>query len=199
VRIVLVQHAEKRSDGPDPGITERGRRQALAVLAVLDGPSNVTTSPLRRARETTAIISGAAVPAVDGNLRERMEWPGPSLQPLSEFLAQWRRTTDDRSYRPARGESSLDVGRRMRRALISIADAHPNGPAVVVTHGGATVDLLRDLLGDGELEARAPGLVANGVPGGGITELDWDGAVLAVRSIAVIDHLPPDDRTGHTR
>ena len=199
VRIVVVQHAEKRADGPDPGITDRGRRQALAVRALLDGSSTVTTSPMRRARETAAIVAGSAVPAVDTDLRERMEWRGPSYQPLTEFLTQWSQTTADRSFCPHQGESSLAVGLRMRNALISIANSQAGAPAVVVTHGGATVDLLRDLLSDHVLETRAPGLLQNGVPGAGITESDCDGDVLTVRSIAVIDHLSPADRTGHTR
>ncbi len=199
VRIVVVQHAEKRSDGPDPGITERGRRQALAVRALLGGPSTVTTSPMRRAMQTAAIIAAPAVPALDRDLRERMEWGGPNVQPLSDFLTQWQRATVDRSFRPTYGESSRAVGLRMRNALITIANAPTRGPAVVVTHGGATVDLLRDLLTDNDLETRAPGLITYGVPGAAITELDCDGDVLTVQLIAVIDHLGPEDRTGHTR
>jgi broad specificity phosphatase PhoE len=87
----------------------------------------------------------------------------------------------------------------MRKALTWIAGAQTRGPAVVVTHGGATIDLLRDLLSDRELESRAPGLIQHGVPGAAITELDCDGDALTVRSIAVIDHLDVGDRTGHNR
>ena len=42
---------------------------------------------------------------------------------------------------------------------------------MVVTHGGVTVDLLRNLIGDAEVNRRAPTLIAEGVPNCAMTRL----------------------------
>lgn len=83
----------------------------------------------------------------------------------------------------------------MREAL----DIHAvtNRVVVLASHGGATVDLLRDLLGDDELEARAPGIIVNGFPGAAITTLLQSAGEWIATSIGSTDHLPVDDRTGH--
>lgn len=70
---------------------------------------------------------------------------------------------------------------------------------VVASHGGSTTDLLRTLLGDGELERRAPGLIGNGVPGGAVTTLRCTGTRWCVDAIADLHHIPEEDRTGHVR
>ena len=75
----------------------------------------------------------------------------------------WSRCTTDRQYRPARGDSSL---------------------IVVVSHGGVTVDFLRSSVGDAVVEAVAPGVLADGMPGGCITEVLFEGPLLSVARIA---------------
>ena len=57
MRIVLVRHGEASAgwgDDLDPGLSERGRRQAEAVARALapDGPMAIVSSPLLRTRET---------------------------------------------------------------------------------------------------------------------------------------------------
>lgn len=52
------------------------------------------------------------------------------------------------------------------------------GPVAVVSHGGATIDLLRTLAADAALP---PGLLAEGVPACAITTLD-DMRVVAIAS-----------------
>jgi broad specificity phosphatase PhoE len=56
-RIYLVRHGEASDyDGPDPGLSERGRQQARLVAErfaeIVDVPIALVSSPLRRARET---------------------------------------------------------------------------------------------------------------------------------------------------
>ena len=54
VTFVIVQHGEKRAGSTDPGLTDRGRRQATACADLLAKRPVVAiyTSPLRRAVET---------------------------------------------------------------------------------------------------------------------------------------------------
>ena len=47
--------------------------------------------------------------------------------------------------------------------------AQPARPVAAVTHGGVTIELLRNLLGD---DALPPGLLATGIPPCAITTLD---------------------------
>jgi hypothetical protein len=56
------------------------------------------------------------------------------------------------------------------------------GPAAAITHGGITVDLLRNLLGD---DALPPGALEAGIPPCAITAIDDMSAVM----IASVSHL----------
>jgi phosphohistidine phosphatase SixA len=71
----LVRHGETTGGPGDPGLAETGRSQASAVAAQLATHSiaAVYASPLRRARETAAVIAagvGCDV-EIDERLRER--------------------------------------------------------------------------------------------------------------------------------
>lgn len=200
-RILVVQHGEKERLPGDPGLTALGRRQAEATAAWLQahGPvRHVVSSPLRRALETAAPIAACFAMAVstDQRLRERMNWEGGG-QSLAEFLAEWRRSTADRAYMPAGGESSLAAGARFLQALGALADKAPAnamtavGDIVVVSHGGITVEALRTLVGDDFLLTRQPLLLAEGVPSCAITTFvrvrdGWHAEVPSVRHLARI-------------
>jgi broad specificity phosphatase PhoE len=135
---------------------------------------------MRRARETAeriASVTGLAVQS-DARLRERMNWDG-SL-PLDAFLAAWARTTQDRDWVPADGESSRQAGARLQEFLAALPAAL--GPVAVVTHGGITVDLLRNLLSD---DALPPHLLARGIPPCAVTAVDNVNIVM----IASVSHL----------
>ena len=107
-----------------------------------------------------------------------MNWT--TEQPLPDFLAEWARTTADREYQPALGESSRQAGQR----LLNYLDELRNTPITIAaaTHGGVTVDLLRTLLG---VSAVSPALVQHGVPPGAVTTLDGTRVV----TIADTTHL----------
>ena len=180
--IYLVQHGDKERLPGDPGLTELGRRQAEAVANWLrvTGLQAVYSSPLRRARETAEPVGYAAGLAVqvDSRLRERLNWDG--TQSFDAFLAEWDRSTEDRDLVLGNGESSRSAGERLRLFLAGLAGG--SGRVAVVSHGGLTVDLLRNLLGDDGLPAR---LVDDGVPPCAITTLDD----LHVVGIAATGHL----------
>lgn len=178
----LVQHGEKEPLPGDPGLTGTGRQQATRTGRWLLGAGvrAVSTSPMRRARETAdciAAVTGLAVQP-DARLRERLNWDG-SL-PFDAILALWARTMRDRDWVPADGESSRQAGRRLAEFLAGLAAAP--GPVAAVTHGGITVDLLRNLLGD---DAMPPHLLTKGVPPCAITAVDD----LNVVTIASTSHL----------
>ena len=77
----------------------------------------------------------------------------------------------------------------MLEAIDGIADAHPEAMAVVVTHGGAMVDLLRTLFGDEAIVAARPSLLADGVPPCALTTLSRVGAAWRADRIACDRHL----------
>jgi broad specificity phosphatase PhoE len=198
---VIVQHGEKESHPGDPGLTVVGQRQAAAAARVLAelAPVAVYSSGLRRAFETAACIAAELGLDVtrDPALTERMNWTQDSGMSIEEFLTEWQRATGERTYRPRHGDSSADAGARFEQALLSYAEEHPVGAVVCVTHGGVTTDLLRNLLGDERLRSLAPDLIERGVPGGALTTVRREMDQWHVETVAVIDHIPERDRTGH--
>ena len=195
-RIVIVQHGDKVRDPGDPGLADLGRRQAVAAARGRvdhESPVALRTSPLRRAVETGAPIADAfgLVPATDDRLRERMNWDG--TQTFDAFLADWQRATADRSFRPTLGDSSSAAADRFLAALDDLVGSIADGAtAIVVGHGGVTVDTLRTVLGDDALTLAAPTLIDDGVPSAAITVLRHGTGGWAVEALPSTAHL--DDR-----
>lgn len=91
-RLTLVRHAEAAAgwgDDPDPGLSDRGRRQAeaMAESVARDGPLPVVVSPLRRARETAVPLARRwdVEPRVEPRVGEIRTPPG--LTDRSSWLA----------------------------------------------------------------------------------------------------------------
>jgi len=194
---MLVQHGEK-DRGDDPGLTPLGARQARACAPLLVARDVVAlySSPARRCLETVApIVDAIGLAAVIADdLIERMTWVPSSGMSLDEFLAEWERASADRDYVPSIGASSRAAGARMAAVMARLAREHATGTVVCVTHGGATVDLLRDVIGDRALERAAPGLIADGVPGGAVTTIGVTDSGLRVLEVARTGHLAPEPR-----
>ena len=148
MRLLLVRHGETdwnaagRIQGcTDTPLNTRGRAQALALAGRLRGerPQRLYTSPLRRARETAAIVGAelALEPETVEALREISfgEWEGCSWE---EIQRRWPREfawcEGDRLNRaPPGGES---YGQLMERALPAVEAIRraPGGTAVAVCH-----------------------------------------------------------------
>lgn len=198
-RVVVVQHGDKERLPGDPGLTDLGRHQARATarrLAEADPPVAIWSSPMRRARETATPIGDVfgVTPSTDPRLRERMNWDDARAESIEDFLAEWRRATADRAHVPRSGDSSAEAARRFLAALDDLAGAHPIGTAIVVAHGGVTTDMLRTLLGDEEVRARAPALIDDGVPACAVTTLRRTGDGWEVAAIATTDHLQDESQ-----
>jgi broad specificity phosphatase PhoE len=180
--VYLVQHGDRERLPGDPGLTATGRQQAVLTARWLPkaGLRALYSSPLRRARETADVIAAVIGLPVqpDSRLRERMNWDGSCS--AEDFRAEWARATRDRDFVPYGGDSSRQAGNRLHAFVAAL----PTGltPVGLVTHGGVTTDLLRNLLPDQELPA---GLLEDGILPCAITTLDD----LKVVSIAVTGHL----------
>jgi broad specificity phosphatase PhoE len=147
--IFLARHGEsdwnveKRFQGHrDRPLTERGREQAhaLADLVGAEKINAVYTSPLSRARETAEIVAarvGLKVVALP-ELREvdTGSWSGLSRADVEarfpEGFAHW--SSGGSAWE--NGESYDEMAERVIGALRKIAEDHPDGRVLVVSHGG---------------------------------------------------------------
>ncbi len=172
-RLLVVQHAEKQPHPGDPGLSGLGSEQALALSPYFEQlkVAAVWSSPLRRALETARPIAeriGSTV-VTDERLRERMNWSGE--QSLQEFQAEWTLANHDRDFEPRCGQSSCSAGQRLEEALHDIGRSHAGLTVVAVCHGGVTVDMARNLVGDQVVERVAPHAIDIGLPPCSITEI----------------------------
>jgi broad specificity phosphatase PhoE len=157
--ILLARHgetdwnAQRRVQGhSDTPLNDNGRAQALALAEALEGTEldAVYASDLARARDTAQVVAerkGLEVTALP-ELRERHfgTWEGLTDE---EIL---RRFPDARSGSWGDGETKDEMRERVLGALHRIADEHPGGRVLVVTHGGP----VRSLLVECGLDGRGP-------------------------------------------
>jgi broad specificity phosphatase PhoE len=191
--VIVVQHGEKERRPGDPGLTADGRQQASVTATWLKdnvAVRAVWSSPLRRAAETAQQIAAAVGLEVqlDGRLVERMNWEGPASQSIESFMSEWDQTTRQRGFIPSVGDSSYAAARRFEEFLDQRKDERD--VVVAVAHGGVTVDLLRTLIGDQDLEAARPGIIRLGVDSCAMTRLGYDGHGWVPQLIGWTGHLP---------
>jgi broad specificity phosphatase PhoE len=144
--LILVRHGETdwNAAGRLQGHTDRplsdyGRRQAQQLAAELEGErfDAIYASDLARARETAEIVAERlALPvALDPDLREK-DW------------GNWEGlTSTERFGIELVGESTAQHHERMLAALGRIAATHPDGRALVFTHGGSMRRVQTEALG----------------------------------------------------
>jgi ribonuclease H / adenosylcobalamin/alpha-ribazole phosphatase len=163
--LVLLRHGEtaltpeKRfsgSGGTDPGLSDAGRRQAVAAaeaLAARGTVQAVVSSPLRRCQETARTVAarlGLEVRTEDG-LRETDfgAWEGLTFGEVREKyradLDAWLASTD--AHPTGGGESFDEVARRVAVARDKTLARYPGKTVLVVTHVTPVKTLVRLALG----------------------------------------------------
>lgn len=157
MELVLIRHAEPvriasgEVEGPaNPGLTDRGQRQAerLAAWLAVDGLDALVTSPLRRARETTAPTAAALglEPIVDPGVSE-YDADSDEYIPIEELRA----AKDERWYAQVEGRwdgiDPLEFQRQVVPAFDALIARHPSKRVAVVAHGGVINVYLAHVLG----------------------------------------------------
>ncbi|MBM6400545.1 histidine phosphatase family protein [Phycicoccus sonneratiae] len=183
-RVVLARHGEAEYETgltTDDGgsLTATGRAQARALGDRLrdEHVARVWCSPLSRAVETAEIAAG--VLGVDVVVREGLREYGvgaiagtstDEASAIGPVFEAWL-GGDDTARIPG-GERVADVVARVRAVLEEVADAHRGETVLVVSHGGAVMATVPELVGAPRVTARE--LV---LPGGGhlVLEADEDG------------------------
>lgn len=159
--LLLVRHGrtewnelgrlQGREDIP---LDDVGTAQAVSAARVLAQQrwDAVVSSPLGRARGTAELIAAACglpAPSTEPDLVERHYGLAGGLFD-HEVTARWP------DWVLPGSESRLEVYDRVRPALDRLADAHPGGRVVVITHGGVIRSVVMGI--EGWPEARRPGV-----------------------------------------
>ncbi|MDH5533007.1 MAG: histidine phosphatase family protein [Candidatus Pacebacteria bacterium] len=150
--IYLIRHGQKEVHAGDPGLTKLGINQATQTGHYLkDHPiTQIIASPFKRTIETAQHIGKVLnlEYTLDEKLIERMNWEDKNIT-RNEFLREWIKATNDREYIPKYGDSSRATGQRIERLVDDLTkdDSH----IILVTHGGAIIDYLRNIFGDEKL------------------------------------------------
>jgi ribonuclease H / adenosylcobalamin/alpha-ribazole phosphatase len=200
-RLVLLRHGstaftvEKRfsGSGTDPGLAERGRREAeRAAPAIAERWSVdvVIASPLRRAVETAAIAAqalGQPVQTHDG-FRECDfgAWDGYTFAEIEQRwpaeLATWLGST---GVAPPGGESLDAVAERVAAAHDQVLKEHAGQTVLVVSHVTPIKMLVRFALG-----APVTALFRMELEPASVTLIDWYGDTMAsMRAFNDVSHL----------
>lgn len=206
MQLLLVRHGEslgnltRQLQHRDDPLTERGRRQAREVAAVLAQRPDVRAlyaSPLARAFETAGIIGaaiGLAPLPLEGlaeiNVGEAAGYP----------FAEWveRDPVNARRFREEGidfiwpgGESGLQLGTRTAATIDEIISAHhlDPGAVIIVSHGGALAWIVAHLLREPRTE-----WPRHQFHNCSLTEVTVDPDQQAVTFVCrnAIDHLSPE-------
>ena len=160
MELILVRHALPHravgDDGrpADPGLQEKGHRQAQAVADWLahphEGPIHALyVSPMRRARETAEPIARALALAarIDDDLAE---WDRHAAEyvPVEELRA----AKDERWFALLRGSAELGVDpgefqQKVVGAMERIIASHRGQRVAVVCHGGVITSYVNSVVG----------------------------------------------------
>lgn len=151
--IYLIRHGNKKKIPFDPPLTETGIKQAEVTgdFLIHEDFKAIFASPKLRTMQTAEIIAGKLNLSVttDKRLVERLEWENHVS--FEKFVQEWAKTDQDRSYAPLKGNSSIKKGLLMRELIGEIYSKYTSGNIIIVTHGGAIGDLLRNLFGDASI------------------------------------------------
>jgi broad specificity phosphatase PhoE len=138
--LIVVRHGRTEANAAglllgrrlDPGLDHVGQAQAAALARALLGARRVVCSPLRRARETAAVLG---LPVTLDERWTELDYGELDGTPIAEVdAATWARWRADPGHAPPGGESIAALGRRVRAACEDLAQEAAAGDVVVVTH-----------------------------------------------------------------
>ena len=146
-RLYFIRHGQRASKSEDTLLSDEGKKQAELTgkyLSSLSDISLIYASPLIRAQQTAEIISNALNLSIqtDARLTERMRWGDRIGESYNEFIREWNKTSINRNYEPPMGDSSYNVGNRVKALADEISN---NQRVVIVSHSGAIGDFLRNV------------------------------------------------------
>ena len=160
--LLFIRHGETDANvnGQLEGATDRplnatGQAQAQALAARLLSENRpiqvIYSSSLTRARQTAAALAtalGELPVQVDPDLSEYRlgEWDGLTLEELRDEKQMWVRMASDPHFAPPGGESAMQFGLRLVRAVRAILSRHPGQTVAIFSHGGALATVLALLL-----------------------------------------------------
>jgi probable phosphoglycerate mutase len=187
------RRASARGDQWDPPLSEKGRQQAALLarrLLVMDlDPFAVYSSPLRRASETAEAFARSAGTelVLDDELVEAHigGWEG---MPFEEIIGSdpevVQHVRHQRAiWHRAPGAERADRFRdRVRNAVDSIVDGHPEENVLVFAHGGVINAYVGELLGLGQEMFFLPENTS-------LNSVDVDGRTRIVRFLNDVLHL----------
>jgi broad specificity phosphatase PhoE len=146
--LVLIRHGESVANAQglligrtDVELTPKGTAQASSVSLLLRDPIlTLRSSPLSRARDSAALL-GQDVPVEVDDRWVEVDYGEYDCQPLSDIPADiWREWQRDPFFRPAGGESLVEVDARVAAACDELFSTDglgaraAGGDVVVVSH-----------------------------------------------------------------
>jgi probable phosphoglycerate mutase len=144
--LLLVRHGMPVSGDTSPGLSEEGAAQACRLGAWLkrEDVDALVTSPMRRARETAALLAGEMGREVDAVVDDLREWD-TDLPPAPYTAIEEMGPSSPRARAIAEGRyddfvPELDreaFRRRVAGCLAELFERWPVGRLVAVGHGGA--------------------------------------------------------------
>ncbi len=150
----LIRHGTRESRAENTLLSDIGKKQVEITTKHLKnhGISSIYASPVKRTQQTAEIIASTLKLAIitDNRLKERLSWGDRKGESFDEFLKQWTKTQIDRNYQPPNGDSSYMSGNRVKAVLEEVSIKN-DSKILVVTHGGAIGDFLRNVFSEEEL------------------------------------------------
>jgi broad specificity phosphatase PhoE len=159
-RVLLLRHAETANPAvfhgaeSDIGLSERGRRQAEAIAALVaaERPSVLISSAMRRALETAGPIAAACGLSIrlEASLHERRvgALSGKSTEETGELwpgtLSRW--LGGETAYAPRGAESFDDIRARVLPVWQRLTAEHAGETLCIVAHGVVCKVLLLSVL-----------------------------------------------------
>ena len=142
--LILVRHGQTDANArgvllgrSDPALDATGRTQASSVAAALSPlrrGTRIISSPLRRARETAAIIAREGEVTIDERWIE-LDYGSFEGTPVVDVPEEtWVRWRADAEYAPGGGESLRALGARVSDACRELIAESEATDVIVVTH-----------------------------------------------------------------